>query len=153
MNHSKFRLPSVWMLTLLTVFLLTTGTVGRFGKPSSAAMMFNPDTIYALSTTNGLISFDSATPGTVSGPIPISGLIGGESIVGIDFRPATSELLGVASLLVEGLYVLVYASVMTRPQPRQPMLYAGGERSGSYPVGMNSMSNHAVQRPHAAPDA
>ena len=97
MNRAKFRLPFVWMLTLLTVFLLTTGTVGRFGKPSSAAMMFNPDTIYALSTTNGLISFDSATPGTVSGPIPISGLIGGESIVGIDFRPATGQLYGLSN--------------------------------------------------------
>jgi len=71
---------------------------------------------------------------------------------GLEIADEWFEPLGVASLLVEGLYVLVYASVMTRPQPRQPMLYAGGERSGSYPVGMNSMSHHAVQRPHAAPD-
>jgi len=63
------------------------------------------------------------------------------------------EPLGVASLLVEGLYVMVYASVVTRPKPHQHMLYAGGECSGSYPVSMNSMSHHVEQRPHAAPEA
>jgi hypothetical protein len=47
---------------------------------------------------------------------------------GLEIDDEWFEPLGVASLLVEGLYVLVYASVMTRPQPRQPMLYAGGER-------------------------
>ena len=71
---------------------------------------------------------------------------------GLEIDDEWFEPLGVASLLVEGLYVLVYASVMTRPQPRQPMLHAGGERSGSYPVGMNSMSHHVEQRPHAAPE-
>ena len=71
---------------------------------------------------------------------------------GLEIDDEWFEPLGVASLLVEGLYVLVYASVMTRPQSRQPMLYAGGERSGSYPVGMNSMSHHVEQRPHAAPE-
>ena len=69
---------------------------------------------------------------------------------GLEIDDEWFEPLGVASLLVEGLYVLVYASVMTRPQPRQPMLYAGGEHSGSSPVGMNSMSHHVEQRSHAA---
>src|SRR5215471_21738942 len=49
------------------------------------------------------------------------------------------EPLGVASLLVEGLYVLVYASVMTRPKPHQHILDAGGDRSGSSPVGLHAM--------------
>jgi hypothetical protein len=63
------------------------------------------------------------------------------------------EPLGVASLLVEGLYVLVYASVMARPKPHQHILDAGGALRGSSPVGMNSMSHYASQRPNAAPDA
>ena len=62
---------------------------------------------------------------------------------GLEIDDEWFEPLGVVSLLVEGLYVLVYASVMTRPKPRQHMLYAGGERSRSYPVGMNSMSHDA----------
>ena len=72
---------------------------------------------------------------------------------GLEIDDAWFEPLGVASLLVEGLYVIVYASVMTRPKPRQHILYAGGDLSGSYPVGMNSMSHHAAHRPNAAPDA
>src|SRR6266581_886559 len=71
---------------------------------------------------------------------------------GLEIDDEWFEPLGVASLLVEGLYVIVYAAVMTRPKPRQHILYAGGERSGSYPVGMNSMSHHVEQRPHAAPE-
>jgi uncharacterized protein DUF4394/HYR domain-containing protein len=97
MKKARFRFSSIWMLTLLTAFLLTTGAIGRFAEPGSAAMMFNPDTIYALSTTNSLISFDSATPGTVSGPIAISGLVGGETIMGIDFRPATGQLYALSN--------------------------------------------------------
>lgn len=97
MKQTRFRLSSVWMLPLLVAFLLTAGAMGRFGDPSSAAMMFNPDTIYALSTTNSLISFDSATPGTVSAPIAISGLVGGETIVGIDFRPANGGLYALSN--------------------------------------------------------
>ncbi len=72
---------------------------------------------------------------------------------GLEIDDGWFEPLGVASLLVEGLYILVYASVMTRQNARQHILYAGGETSGSSPVGMNSMSNHATHRPHAAPDA
>src|SRR6266487_764398 len=67
---------------------------------------------------------------------------------GLEVDDEWFEPLGVASLLVEGLYVIVYAAVMTRPKPRQHILYAGGDLSGSSPVGMNSMSNHAAQRPH-----
>ncbi len=72
---------------------------------------------------------------------------------GLEVDDEWFEPLGVASLLVEGLYVLVYASVMTRPKPHQHILYAGGELSGSYPVSMNSMSNQAAHRPNAEPDA
>ena len=72
---------------------------------------------------------------------------------GLEVDEAWFEPLGVASLLVEGLYVLVYASVMMRPKPRQHTLDAGGDRSRSSPGGMNSMSNHAAHRTHAAPDA
>ena len=72
---------------------------------------------------------------------------------GLEIDDEWFEPLGVASLLVEGLYVLVYASVMTRPKLRQHILYAGGDLSRSYQGGMNSMSNHAAHRPNAAPDA
>jgi hypothetical protein len=53
--------------------------------------------IVGLTTTNNLIVFDSATPGTVSSPVAITGLQAGETLLGIDFRPATRTLYGLGS--------------------------------------------------------
>src|SRR5262249_44066343 len=36
--------------------------------------------------------FSTATPGTITARVPIAGLIDGDPIVGIDFRPATGQL-------------------------------------------------------------
>ena len=53
--------------------------------------------IYAVTTTNVLLSFDSATPGTVTTIAAITGLQAGENILGIDLRPATGQLYGLGS--------------------------------------------------------
>lgn len=53
--------------------------------------------IIALTTSNQIITFDSATPGVTAAPIVITGLLAGETIVGIDRRPANGTLLGVSS--------------------------------------------------------
>lgn len=54
-----------------------------------------PATIIAATSNNELIQFDSETPGDIT-TIAISGLVGtaGETLVGIDFRPATGVLYG-----------------------------------------------------------
>lgn len=56
-----------------------------------------PGDVFALTVSNKLISFDRATPGTVRTNVAISGLQSGESLVGIDFRPADGVLYGVSS--------------------------------------------------------
>lgn len=56
-----------------------------------------PATVFALDNTNHLIVFDSATPGTTS-TVTINGLLPGESIVGIDSRPANGLLYALGSL-------------------------------------------------------
>lgn len=50
-----------------------------------------------LDLQNNLIFFDSNTPNIVTGKVAITGLQAGESLVGIDYRPATSGLFGVGS--------------------------------------------------------
>jgi hypothetical protein len=50
--------------------------------------------ITALTTTNELVTFDSRTSGTVSPPLPVTGLVAGEDLVAIDRRPATGRLYG-----------------------------------------------------------
>ena len=54
-------------------------------------------TLYGVTTANSLIRFDSATPGTVTTVGAITGLQGGENVLGIDFRPATGELYALGS--------------------------------------------------------
>ncbi len=50
--------------------------------------------LVGLAAGNVLLGFDAATPGTVA-PRPITGLQPGETIVGIDVRPATGEVIGI----------------------------------------------------------
>ena len=52
--------------------------------------------LFGLTTTNSLLGFDSASPGTVSS-ISITGLQAGEQLLGIDFRPATQTLYALGS--------------------------------------------------------
>lgn len=61
-------------------------------------------TVFGVNTSNQLVRFDSATPGTVSTPIAITGLQAGETILGIDFRPANGALYGLGS--TSRLYVI-----------------------------------------------
>src|SRR5437879_1235923 len=51
-----------------------------------------PSLAYALTGGNVLFRFDTAKPGTVQGAVAVSGLVSNESLVGIDFRPATGQL-------------------------------------------------------------
>jgi hypothetical protein len=47
-----------------------------------------------LTSTGNLMAFDSATPGTISVSVAITGLQAGETLLGIDRRPANGLLYG-----------------------------------------------------------
>lgn len=53
--------------------------------------------IIGLTSGNRLLTFDSVTPGTITKILPITGLAGGENLVGIDFRPGTGRLYGLTN--------------------------------------------------------
>ena len=55
-----------------------------------------PAALIGLDDTNHLLAFDSATPGTVV-TTAVTGLAAGETLIGIDFRPANGALYGVAT--------------------------------------------------------
>lgn len=69
-------------------------------------------TMTALTAAGTLVQItDAAMPGTIGTPVTLTGVTGGQSIVGIDYRPNTGELyaLGYNSSLSSGnaqLYVL-----------------------------------------------
>ena len=53
--------------------------------------------LYALGADNSLMRLSSSNPSNAQGKMAISGLQSGESIVGIDVRPANGQLYGVGS--------------------------------------------------------
>ena len=67
------------------------------------ALSVRAETIIALTSGNHLVSFDHATPGTLTSMVQVTGLQPGERLLGIDFRPATGGLyaLGSTSRLYE----------------------------------------------------
>lgn len=77
------------LIAVLTILWLVFGAVGQ-GKA---------EPIVVLTADSRVFSFDSATPGMISTPRPITGLRGvNEPIVAIDFRPATGHLYGISDL-------------------------------------------------------
>lgn len=52
---------------------------------------------YVLTDTSRLASFALATPGTLGSSVAITGLAAGESVLGMDFRPANSRLYALTS--------------------------------------------------------
>lgn len=58
-----------------------------------------PPVVIGLTRDNTLIEFAPGAPGMVSAPVAVSGLMeDGETLVGVDVRPATGELYGVSDL-------------------------------------------------------
>ncbi len=81
--------------------LRTAGSAGAIAVAFATFAMVTPahaETLVGLTTTNALVTFDSAAP-TMAGPaMNITGLLGlNERILGIDLRPATGALYGLGS--------------------------------------------------------
>lgn len=72
------------LLTLLIAFV-------------ASATVLHGELITVLTSGNRLLTVDSATPATVMQTRTITGLPAGESLVGIDYRPATGALFALGS--------------------------------------------------------
>jgi hypothetical protein len=55
------------------------------------------ESLVGLTTSGNLVQFDSASPGTIGSSVTITGLQSGESLLGIDRRPANGLLYGLGS--------------------------------------------------------
>jgi hypothetical protein len=74
------------------------GTIGT-GEALAGLALVQPAAprVYALTEGSRLASFDPAAPATLAAGVPIGGLITGESVLGIDFRPANGKLYALTS--------------------------------------------------------
>ncbi len=94
-----FRTSPKWLRrnAALPLFLLPALLLGNgcdSGR-NSAAPVGQP--LLALTAGNSLVRISSGRPGTTTGRVAITGLAAGESLQGIDFRPANGQLFGLGS--------------------------------------------------------
>lgn len=94
-------LSSLYSVNLTTGAATNVGLIGNgltnyrgfaieIGTPSNLI-------VYGVTSTNNLIRFNSRRPNTTLRSVAITGLQGGENILGIDIRPATGQLFGLGS--------------------------------------------------------
>ncbi len=79
----------------ITVATCSVGLAAVIGGPSPASAAVTGGRVLALQPGNVLVAFDAADPGTLTQTTIITGMLGGESIVGFDVRPATGDLVAV----------------------------------------------------------
>ena len=77
---------------------LLAATVAACLVGAVAAAPAPAETIYAITEQSNLLRFESNSPGTIDASVPVTGLQGGESIFGIDFRPSSGQLYAVGSM-------------------------------------------------------
>ncbi len=76
------------------------------------------DLMYALTSNNWLISFDATNPGIVRTAAPVTGITAGQTLAGMDFRPATGELFAIGYNSTSGetqLYTLKTSNAAATP--------------------------------------
>jgi hypothetical protein len=70
-------------------------TLVSFAAPLTSSIQ--AAVVYGLTVQNAIVTFNSAAPGTVQNTAPITGIGSGETILGIDIRPANLQLYGLGS--------------------------------------------------------
>ncbi len=101
-NDSATTSSTLYSVNLTTgaataVCTIGTGTIVRYIAVQIPGVVIAPVTgslIYAVTTNNNLISFDSDQPGQIQSIIAVTGITAGQMLCGLDFRPATGMLYG-----------------------------------------------------------
>jgi hypothetical protein len=77
--------------------ILVVALVVALGSLALGSGRASAESLLVSTTTNNLVMFDSADPGTIISSVGISGLEAGETLLGIDRRPADGFLYGLGS--------------------------------------------------------
>ncbi len=90
----KLKTSYSFLLSALCLIAISCGKVKDDAKnnPKGPKIEF-----FALASTNMLVKYDAMKPGTPISNVMISGLQSAETMLAIDFRPATGQLYGVGS--------------------------------------------------------
>jgi trimeric autotransporter adhesin len=118
---------SLYTLNLNSGALTNTGLIGistqvndiaAFIKPQVVPTIVTGHLVYAVTANNNLILFDSDAPDIIRSLIAVTGITAGQTIEGIDYRPATGELYAIGYVQNTGearLYVINPVSGIATP--------------------------------------
>ena len=86
------------LLFSLSLLALTLTACKKDDTPEPEILTAGPDQIvFALSANNELIKLNAKTPGTNISKTAVTGIVSGEKLISIDFRPATGELYALSN--------------------------------------------------------
>jgi hypothetical protein len=85
------------LVTLLVIMAMSFITSRLVQAAPPTAAQATGAIVYALQSDNTLIAFESANPSNILRSVAVTGLQGGENLVGIDYRPASTELYAVSA--------------------------------------------------------
>jgi hypothetical protein len=88
---------SLYTINLTSGVASLVGTIAGSFPIRDIALVTGPETVFAVTSGNNLLRFNSNTPGSIVSTTPITGLQAGENVLGIDFRPATGQLYALGS--------------------------------------------------------
>lgn len=116
----------LYMVDLETGQLELVGEIGDGETLNGLALMAPGEAVgpaVGLTLDNELIWFDVSTPGTIDGRMPVTGLMDGDILVGIDFRPATGDLSAIGEMsVVYSIDAETGEATATADAPVDPML-------------------------------
>ncbi len=113
MRNFTFFKPVKLMFGLALV-LATFNACKKSDSIDDDNIVNGPDlTIFALAEGNKLIALNANAPGVPIASVDITGMLSGETLIAIDFRPATGQLYGIST--GGRLYTVNTASGAVRP--------------------------------------
>ena len=101
------------LMSFITIAITFSSCKKAENRPVDNPTVAGPDVVfYGVTSLGQLSKYNAMAPGTAISSASITGLQSGESILAIDFRPATGELYGMGS--TSRLYIINLASGATR---------------------------------------
>lgn len=82
---------------MCTMFSCESPQEATAPAPTGEARLAAPITFYALTDGNQLLQLSSSSPSSPMATITVTGLMSGDRLMAIDFRPATGQLYGVTN--------------------------------------------------------
>ena len=93
LNLAGAAASELHMIDLVTGAATRVNTIGGGERIRGLTLATVPQaTVVGVTADNRVVTFKAATPGTLDTNTTITGLQGGENVLGVDFRPATGKL-------------------------------------------------------------